>query len=126
MLCDGQVFTLVGVLCASSSRTPLGLARLWILISTCLLAVNFGPRPLRLITVSSAHVQPAYTGPSDQSLHDTACPGEHCDPSCISYTRDQLSAIPPARLIPDVTSRLGELDTGFIYHASALSVVVRT
>ena len=65
---DGPVFTLVGVLCAGSSQD----GDTWILISTWLLAVNFGPRPLYPLADSRAHVQDMITGVREPSLYNTA------------------------------------------------------
>ena len=64
--------------------------------------LNFGPRPLYPVT-----------GVLEPSLYNTACQGERCDPICVRYTRDQLLAISPARLTPDLTSRLRKLDIAF-------------
>ena len=76
---DGPVFTLVGVLCAGSSRNGDTLD----LISTWLLAVNFGPRPLYLVADSRVHVQDMIGGVREPSLYNTACQGERCDPTCV-------------------------------------------
>ena len=65
---DGPVFTLVGVLCAGSSQN----GDTWISISTWLLAVNFGPRPLYPVADSRAHVQDMITGVREPSLYNTA------------------------------------------------------
>ena len=92
---------------------PLRIVILWISISTWLLAVNFGPRPLYPVADSRVHVQDMITGVREPSLYNTACQGERCDPICVRYTRDQLLAISPARLTPDLTSRLRKLDIGF-------------
>ena len=92
---------------------PLRMAILRILISTWLLAANFGPRPLYPVADSRAHVQDMITGVREPSFYNTACQGERCDPTCVRYTRDQLLAISPARLTPDLTSRLRKFDIGF-------------
>ena len=92
---------------------PLRMVILWILISTWLLAVNFGPRPLYPVADSRAHVQDTIRGVREPSFYNTACQGERCDPTCVRYTRDQLLAISPARLTPDLTSRLRKFDIGF-------------
>ena len=119
--CGGPVFTLV-VFC---SPLPLGMVIFWIWISTQLLAVNFRPRPLYPVADSRTHVQHMTAGVREPSLYKTVCQGERCDPICVRYTRDQLLAISPARLTPDLTYRLRKLDIGFVYHVSALAVVVR-
>ena len=75
--------------------------------------MNFGPRPLYPVADNRAHVQDMITGVREPSLYNTACQGERCGPICVGYTRDQLLAISPARLTPDLTSRLRKLAIGF-------------
>ena len=60
-----------------------------------------------------SYMKTMITGVREPSLYNTACQGERCDPTCVRYTRDQLLAISPARLTPDLTSRLRKLDIGF-------------
>ena len=98
------------VLCAP---VPLRVVIFWILISTRLCVVNFERQPSRPVTGGPAHVQHTNTSVRGQSRYNTACQRERCDPISVGYTRDQLFATPPARLIPDLTSRLKELDIGF-------------
>ena len=60
-----------------------------------------------------SYMKTMITGVREPSLYNTACQGERSDPTCVRYTRDQLLAISPARLTPDLTSRLRKLDIGF-------------
>ena len=71
--------SLVCVLCAGSSQNGDTLD----LISTWLLAVNFGPRPLYPVADSRAHVQDVIRGVQEPSLYNTACQGECCDPTSV-------------------------------------------
>ena len=84
----------------------------WFLHGFLLWTLGLG-RPLCPVADSRAHVQDMITGVREPSLYNTACQGERCDPICVRYTRDQLLAISPARLTPDLTSRLRKLDIGF-------------
>ena len=110
IVCLADLSSLWWVFCAPF---PLRMVILWILISTRLVALSLGPRPLHPVADSPAHVQNIITGVREPSLYNTACLGELCDPICVRHTRDQLLAISPARLTSDLTSRLRKFDIGF-------------
>ena len=82
-----------------------------------IVCLHFGCQPFNTAPAYPLHVQ------QDRFKCGLQCTntrtGELCGRVIVKYTRDQLVAVKPARLIPDLTSCRTETGIGLIYHENS-------
>ena len=94
--------------CAS---LPVRMLLLYIFTSARLCALNFECKPCNTTPAHSLHVQQDRFQCGLQSAY--TCTGVLCGRVIVRYSRDQLLVVKPARLTPDLTSRLRDVGIGF-------------